>query len=139
MPSSPEPLVARARIALGTLVEIALPATCATEERFGAAFAAIEHVHRRMSPRDPASDLARIAGGAHRGGVTVDRETHAVLALAFEMHAFSRGAFSTMDVDVSVRMQNFVTTASRCSSCRMARGGRGRTSGYLNESASKVS
>ena len=34
--------------------------------------------------------------------------------------AFSRGAFSTMDVDVSVRMQNFVTTASRCSTSMTA-------------------
>ncbi len=29
--------------------------------------------------------------------------------------AYSRAAFKTMEVEVSVRIQNFVTTASRCS------------------------
>ncbi|MFO1304117.1 MAG: FAD:protein FMN transferase [Burkholderiales bacterium] len=93
MHSSPEPLVARAWIALGTLVEIALPQSSATEARFEAAFAAIGHVHRCMSPREPESDLARIARDAHRGGVRVDRDTHAVLALALEVWSVSGGAF----------------------------------------------
>ncbi|MFO1312340.1 MAG: FAD:protein FMN transferase [Burkholderiales bacterium] len=93
MDSSPEPLVARARIALGTLVEVALPEGSATEARFDAAFAAIGHVHRCMSPRDPGSDLARIARDAHRRAVRVDCETYAVLALALEVACISRGAF----------------------------------------------
>lgn len=85
--------MARARVALGTLVEIALPAASATDDRFDAAFSVIEHVHRCMSPREPASDLSRIARYAHRGGVTVDPATFAVLGIALEMSAISRGAF----------------------------------------------
>ena len=85
--------VARARIALGTLVEIALPAGEATEARFAAGFAAIAHVHRCMSAHDPASDLARIARDAHRWPVRVDPATYAVLTLALDLWRETGGAF----------------------------------------------
>ena len=94
-------MVARARIALGTLVEIALPASEATEQRFDAGFDAIAHVHARMSPHDPESDLARIARDAHRRAVVVDPDTWAVLELALTLWRESRGVF---DVTVAQGM-----------------------------------
>lgn len=99
MPSSPaaERWITRAQPWLGTLVEISLPAADATDARFAAAFAAVAHVHRKMSAHDPASDLARIARQAHRRAVTVDPETHAVLELAQALARESAGLF-----DVSV-------------------------------------
>lgn len=80
-------------MALGTLVEVALPAVHATNGCFEATFAVVEHVHRRMSPRDPASDLVRIAALAHLHAVEVDPDTHAVLELAIEIAHASGGAF----------------------------------------------
>jgi len=94
-------MVARARIALGTLVEIALPASEATEQRFDAGFDAIAHIHARMSPNDPQSDLARIARDAHRRAVVVDPDTWAVLELALTLWRESRGMF---DVTVAQGM-----------------------------------
>jgi len=86
-------MIARAQVWLGTLVEIALPGADATDARFAAAFAAIAHVHRKMSAQDPASDLARIAREAHSRAVVVDAQTHAVLALALAFARETRGAF----------------------------------------------
>ena len=83
----------RAQPWLGTLVEVALARADASEPRFAAAFAAIEHVHRRMSAHDPASDLARIARFAHRRPVRVDRETAAVLRLALRLARATAGGF----------------------------------------------
>ena len=94
-------MVARARIALGTLVEIALPASDATEQRFDAGFDAIAHVHAKMSPHDPESDLARIARDAHRRAVVVDPDTWAALELALTLWRESRGVF---DVTVAQGM-----------------------------------
>ena len=88
---------------LGTLVEVALPAKDATEERFAAAFAAISHVHRTMSAHDSASDLARIAGGAHRHAVVVDAGTMAVLRLARMLHRATVGAFDVAVAPVLAR------------------------------------
>jgi thiamine biosynthesis lipoprotein len=89
----PDRWIARAQVWLGTLVEIALPPACASDERFAAAFAAIAHVHRVMSAHDTRSDLARIARDAHRATVVVDGETYAVLRLAQALHRESGGAF----------------------------------------------
>jgi len=89
----PDGWIARAQVWLGTLVEVALPATDASESRFAAAFAAVTHVHRVMSAHDEESDLARIARDAHRRTVTVDVETHAVLELALALFRESGGAF----------------------------------------------
>jgi thiamine biosynthesis lipoprotein len=89
----PDGWIARAQVWLGTLVEVALPATDACDSRFAAAFAAVAHVHRVMSAHDEESDLARIARDAHRRTVTVDVETHAVLALARDLYRESGGAF----------------------------------------------
>jgi len=89
----PEQWVTRAQVWLGTLVEIALPQDEATEASFAAGFAAIAHVHRRMSAHDPASDLARIARSAHRQAVIVDRDTMAVLQLARDLSQATQGRF----------------------------------------------
>ena len=88
-----ESTVARARIALGTFVEIALPASEATESRFAAGFDAIARIHAKMSKHDPDSDLARIARHAHRHAVDVDPETFAVLELALALWRQSGGVF----------------------------------------------
>ena len=94
---APDARVARAQVWLGTLVAIALPALDATDARFAAAFAAIAHVHRKMSAHDPTSDLAQIAKEAHLRAVVVDRQTCSVLKLALTLSRETRGAF-----DVSV-------------------------------------
>src|SRR4029450_186588 len=95
MPSCPlrDGFVARAQVWLGTLVEVALPATEAGEARFTAAFAAIARVHRMMSAHDSESDLARIGRDAHRRAVTVHADTYAVLELAQKLFRESGGAF----------------------------------------------
>ena len=84
---------ARAEVWLGTLVEIALPERDATETRFAAAFAAIAHVHRKMSAHDEASDLARIAREAHERTIVVDAQTYAVVELAVALARDTNGAF----------------------------------------------
>jgi thiamine biosynthesis lipoprotein len=105
MPLSPAPArwIQRAQVWLGTLVEVALPASDATEERFAAAFAAIAHVHRTMSAHDSASDLARIARDAHHDAVVVDPETYSVLGLARMLHEITDGAFDVAVAPVLAR------------------------------------
>jgi FAD:protein FMN transferase len=95
MPCSqlPDRWTARAQPLLGTVVEVALPPGDATAARFAAAFSAIAHVHRTMSPHDAASDLSRIAREAHHRAVVVDPATFAVLELAQALYRASAGAF----------------------------------------------
>jgi FAD:protein FMN transferase len=95
MPCCPHPegWVARAQVWLGTLVEVALPSTDASDARFAAAFAQIAHAHHTMSAHDASSDLARIAREAHRGTVPVDAGTYAVLHLAQQLFRESGGTF----------------------------------------------
>lgn len=85
--------VRRAQVWLGTLVEVALPSAEATEARFAAAFAAVALVHRRMHPRQPGSDLRRIARAAHRRALRVHAQTFEVLQLARALWRESAGAF----------------------------------------------
>lgn len=85
--------VRRAQVWLGTLVEVALPSADATEARFAAAFAAVALVHRRMHPRQPGSDLRRIARVAHRRALRVHAQTFEVLQLAQALWRESAGAF----------------------------------------------
>jgi thiamine biosynthesis lipoprotein len=96
-------MIARAEIWLGTVVEVALPEADATEARFAAAFAAIAHVHRKMSAQDPASDLARIERDAHRQAILVDAQTYAVLDLALALCRDTRGAFDPSVVRAPMR------------------------------------
>jgi thiamine biosynthesis lipoprotein len=78
---------------LGTLVEVALPAEQACDAHFDAAFAAVADVHRRLHPRQRGSQLRRIALLAHRRPLRVDRDTHALLALAQRLWRDSGGLF----------------------------------------------
>jgi hypothetical protein len=64
----PDGWVARAQVWLGTLVEVALPATEAGEARFAVAFAAIAQVHRTMSAHDSEGD-PRASSAVMRIGV----------------------------------------------------------------------
>lgn len=76
---------------LGTFVEITVPA-----EALGsvdAAFAAIRHVHERMSFHSPDSDLARLRAAAPGEAVSVDRETIFVLRAALDLYRASNGLF----------------------------------------------
>jgi thiamine biosynthesis lipoprotein len=100
MPCYPAPdgWITRAQVWLGTLVEVSLPVAEATEPCFAAAFAAIAHVHRKMSVHEPTSDLARIAREAHRRAVVVDPDTYGVLKLA---QALSRESGGVFDVTVA--------------------------------------
>ncbi|HTQ00266.1 MAG TPA: FAD:protein FMN transferase [Casimicrobiaceae bacterium] len=108
MGSSASPLTARATIALGTLVEVALPHDEATESRFRAAFSIVSHVHARMSPHAVDGDVARIAHEAHRRAIRVDAHTYAVLELALAMSADSRGVFDPTTPQSRGRMQAIV-------------------------------
>lgn len=96
MPSSspaPElaPLIRRARPLLGTFVEIALPETAATA--FEAGFAAIGHIHDRMSFHAPGSDLSRIHAARACEPVEVDPHTIRVLRTAAILFRASKGLF----------------------------------------------
>lgn len=76
---------------LGTFVEIALPETAATA--FEAGFAAISHVHDRMSFHAPGSDLSRIHAARAGESVEVDPHTIRVLRMAATLHRVSKGLF----------------------------------------------
>ena len=90
-----ETMVRRCRPLLGTLVEVAVPAACAAA--IDAAFAAVRHVHERMSFHEETSDLAALRRAPIGEAVHVAPETVTVLAAAIEFHRNSGGVF-----DVSV-------------------------------------
>ena len=85
------PLIRRARPLLGTFVEIALPETATTA--FEAGFAAIAHIHDRMSFHAPDSDLSRIHAARAGEPVQVDPHTIRVLRMAATLHRVSNGLF----------------------------------------------
>lgn len=84
-------LATRCRPLLGTFVEITVP------DGFGAAidaaFAAIAHVHARMSFHEATSDLAAIRQASPDQSVTVDRETVEVLRVAMSLNESTAGLF----------------------------------------------
>jgi thiamine biosynthesis lipoprotein len=88
-------MINRARPLLGTIVSIRSEAT---EAAVSAAFAAIETVHRLMSPLSETGDLARINREAHRRSVRVHLWTLEVLRCAGALSEESAGAF-----DVTLR------------------------------------
>ena len=91
-------LVRRARPWFGTIVEIAVPN--GQEAAIEAGFAAIRHVHTRMSYHDVGSDLDLIRSAAIGTLVTVDAETVKVLNIAARLNVESGGLF-----DVTVGRQ----------------------------------
>jgi FAD:protein FMN transferase len=99
--SSPtaESTVRRCRPLLGTFVEIAVPRTSATA--IDAAFAAIRHIHDRMSFHEETSDLASLRRAPVGAAVCVEPETVTVLTAAIELHRLSRGLF---DVTIGRRL-----------------------------------
>lgn len=110
----PEAWVVRAQPWLGTLVEVSLPRTQATERRFAAAFAAIADVHLRLHTHGRRSELVRIARHAHRRAVVVSRDTHALLRLARRLAGATQGAFAPLrDVHGAGRRAVFARRAQR--------------------------
>jgi FAD:protein FMN transferase len=85
------PLARRARPLLGTFVEIALAEANATA--FEAGFAAISHVHDRMSFHLSDSDLSRIRAASAGDTVHVDPHTIRVLQVAEILYRTSGGLF----------------------------------------------
>jgi thiamine biosynthesis lipoprotein len=87
--------IRRARPLLGTFVEIAAEGAPRDEMEAAveAAFAAIAHVHARMSFHDPHSDVARLNRDAHARDVRVDACTYQVIETALALHRESHGIF----------------------------------------------
>lgn len=82
----------RARVALGTLVEIGVvDGDCA--EALAAAFAVIDRIERQMSRQRADSELAALNGADAGAVVPVGADLRAVLERAREFHALSAGAF----------------------------------------------
>ena len=84
-------MITRCRPLLGTMVEITVE-----DHDFlaiDAAFAAIGHVHARMSFHEPTSDLARLRAVPAGEIVEVDRETVSVLRVAIALHDATHGLF----------------------------------------------
>lgn len=100
MPDRAGSPIRRCRPWLGTFVEIAAPAGC--ESAVEAAFAAIAHVHRRMSFQEETSDLAKLRRAPAGSRVEVGRETVAVLRTAALLSARSGGMFDvTVGADLT--------------------------------------
>jgi len=94
--------VRRARIALGTLVEMCVEGLGERDatRAIDAAFAEVQAVHRLMSFHAPDSDLARLHAAMPGEAISVDARTFSVLAMAQDVAAVSHGVF-----DVSVGAQ----------------------------------
>ncbi len=76
---------------LGTFVEIAVPA--GFESAIDDGFAAVAHVHARMSFHEEASDLAALRRAPAGTAVAVDPHSITVLRIACDLHARSGGLF----------------------------------------------
>jgi FAD:protein FMN transferase len=84
-------LVRRAQPWFGTIVEIAVPKGC--EGKIEAGFAAIRHVHARMSYHEAGSDLDLMRNAPIGTLVSVDAETVKVLRIAARLKDESNGLF----------------------------------------------
>lgn len=94
----------RARPWLGTIVEITCDGACDNLQAVEAGFAAIAHVHARMSFHEDSSDLAALRDAPPGAVVAVDAETVRVLRLAIELYHASDGLF-----DISIGRQLVAT------------------------------
>lgn len=83
----------RARVALGTLVEMRLADASIAAHAFESAFRAVERVHSLMSRQERDSDVARINRAAACALVAVDPWTWDVLRRAKELHQATDGLF----------------------------------------------
>ena len=93
-------MIRRARPWLGTIVEIACDDLPAIE----AGFAAIAHVHARLSFHEATSDLAALRDATPGSVVAVDAQTVQVLRFALELYRASDGLF-----DVTIGRQLVAT------------------------------
>lgn len=95
--------IERVRPLLGTTVSVRVecPDDTAAHRAIDAAFAAIGHVHARMSFHDADSDLSRIHAAAPGQRVTVDAQTAEVLRAAMLLSERTQGAF---DVTVAAQL-----------------------------------
>lgn len=84
-------MLTRCRPLLGTFVEITVPQEAASA--IDAAFAAVAHVHARMSFHEEGSDLARLHRAPVGEAVGVARETAEVLRIAGDLRHASGGLF----------------------------------------------
>lgn len=91
--------IRRCKPLLGTFVEVSAPA--GADAAVAAAFAAVAHVHARMSFHEPSSDLAALRRARAGTPVAVDPATVEVLALARRLHEQTSGLF---DVAVGARL-----------------------------------
>ncbi|WP_317201387.1 FAD:protein FMN transferase [Janthinobacterium sp.] len=90
-------MIRRAQPWLGTLVDICINDPLPEQDAHAAAalaFAEVALVHALMSFHDPASDVARLNRAPAGARVAVHAHTWAVLALAQEVAAASRGIFN---------------------------------------------
>ena len=108
MPSpSPSTEIRRARPLLGTLVEIRVAGPgrqAPLHAAIGAAFAAVERVHRLMSFHEAGSDVSELNREALHRPLRVDTQTWVVLAAAQRLSQLSEGAF---DISVGARLQDW--------------------------------
>jgi thiamine biosynthesis lipoprotein len=87
--------VRRAQALLGTLVDIEARALAdVAEPALAASFRRVAEVHAAMSFHEAGSDLRRIARAAAGAVLRIAPDTHAVLALAMQLEADSKGAFN---------------------------------------------
>jgi FAD:protein FMN transferase len=95
--------IERARPLLGTTVSVRVecPDATAAHHAIDAAFAAIGHVHARMSFHEADSDLSRIHAAGPGQRVVVDAQTAEVLRAALLLSAHTQGAF---DVTVAAKL-----------------------------------
>lgn len=84
-------MITRCQPLLGTFVEVAVPQVHASA--IESAFAAMTHVHARMSFHEATSDLGRLRAALPGEIVELDVETVRVLRLALELHAKTDGLF----------------------------------------------
>src|SRR5579883_524992 len=95
----------RARPALGTFVEISAtaPRDVNLSAAIEAAFAAIEHVQKRMSFHDSASDVSALNRSARLQAVQVDPATTTVLQHALDFFSASQGRFDVSIAPILIR------------------------------------
>ena len=84
-------LIRRAQPWFGTIVEIAVPKGC--EAAINAGFAAIRHVHARMSYHEDDSDLDKLRTAPVGLSVAIDPETVCVLRFAALLHGETNNLF----------------------------------------------
>jgi thiamine biosynthesis lipoprotein len=103
MPSCSPIKIERARPLLGTTVSIRVEDAdeAGAHRAIDAAFAAMTHVHARMSFHEADSDLSRIHAAAPGQRVTVDAQTGEVLREALMLSEHTDGAF---DVTVAAQL-----------------------------------